>query len=127
MPNELRDGWRLRFVARTLARLVWCAAGATAGLGLVLWLINPVWSKYWSGSPNYSRRCLMVIPEESAEPFATSDSLRTMPYSNRWKQQDVAFALMIALSVKVGNVFGQRSPQGALTEQNQLGQAFLFH
>src|ERR1700730_1584060 len=42
------------------------------------------------------------------------------------KQQNVAFALMIALSVKVRNVFGERSPQGALTEQNQLGQAFLF-
>jgi hypothetical protein len=50
-----------------------------------------------------------------------------MPYSNRWKQQDVAFALMIALSVEVRNVFGQRSPQGALTEQNQLGQTLLFH
>jgi hypothetical protein len=69
----------------------------------------------------------MVIPEESAESVATSESFRTMPHSNRWKQQDVAFALMIALSVKVRNTFGERSPQGALTEQNQLGQAFFFH
>ena len=69
----------------------------------------------------------MVIPEAFAEPVATSDSSRTMPYRNRWKQQDVAFAVMIALSMKVRNIFAERSPQGALTEQNQLGQAFLFH
>lgn len=50
MPNEFRDGWRVRFVARTLARLVWCAAGATAGLGLVLWLINPPSSPLWLAS-----------------------------------------------------------------------------
>lgn len=42
------------------------------------------------------------------------------------KQQNVAFALMIALSLKVRSIFGERSPKRAFTEQNQLGQAFLF-
>lgn len=28
-------------MARALARLLWCAAGATVALGLVLWLVNP--------------------------------------------------------------------------------------
>jgi hypothetical protein len=31
-------------------------------------------------------------------------------------QQDVVFTLMIALSVKVRNMFGERWPQGALTD-----------
>jgi predicted PurR-regulated permease PerM len=78
-------------------------------------------------SSHHSRRFSVVVPQKSAEPLATSDSPRTMPYSNGGKQQDVAFALMIALSVEVRNVFGECSPQGALTEQNQLGQTLLFH
>src|ERR1700730_2232572 len=78
-------------------------------------------------SSHHSRRLSVVVPQKSAEPLATSDSPRTMPYSNGGKQQDVAFALMIALSVEVRNVFGECSPQGALTEQNQLGQTLLFH
>ena len=32
---------RLRFVLRAVARLLWCAAGAAVGLGLVLSLVNP--------------------------------------------------------------------------------------
>jgi hypothetical protein len=78
-------------------------------------------------SSHHSRRFSVVVPQKSVEPLATSDSPRTMPYSNGRKQQDVAFALMIALSVEVRNVFGECSPQGALTEQNQLGQTLLFH
>jgi CBS-domain-containing membrane protein len=50
MPNELPDRWRLRLAARALARLLWCAAGATAGLGLVLWLVNPPSDPLWLAS-----------------------------------------------------------------------------
>jgi hypothetical protein len=41
-------------------------------------------------SSHHSRRFSVVVPQKSAEPLATSDSPRTMPHSNRWKQQDVA-------------------------------------
>jgi CBS-domain-containing membrane protein len=50
MPIKRSHGWRLRFVARTLARLVWCAIGATAGLGLILWLVNPPSAPLWLAS-----------------------------------------------------------------------------
>lgn len=32
---------KLRVVVTAMARLLWCAAGAAVGLGLVLWLVNP--------------------------------------------------------------------------------------
>jgi CBS-domain-containing membrane protein len=32
---------KLRVVVMVMARLLWCAAGAAVGLGLVLWLVNP--------------------------------------------------------------------------------------
>jgi hypothetical protein len=50
MPIKRSHGWRLPFVARTLARLVWCAIGATAGLGLILWLVNPPSAPLWLAS-----------------------------------------------------------------------------
>ncbi len=50
MPDELAGGRRIRSVARALGRLLWCAVGATAGLGLVLWLVNPPWSPLWLAS-----------------------------------------------------------------------------
>ncbi len=50
MPGRLPRAWRLRFLARALARLVWCAAGAAAGLGLVFWLVDPPSSPLWLAS-----------------------------------------------------------------------------
>jgi CBS-domain-containing membrane protein len=32
---------KTRFVARSVARLAWCAVGAATALGLVLWLVDP--------------------------------------------------------------------------------------
>jgi hypothetical protein len=78
-------------------------------------------------SSRHSRRFSLVVPQKSTQPLATLDRSRAALWNVLRKQQDVAFALMIALSVKVRNVFGERSPQGTLTEQNQLGQAFHFH
>jgi len=50
MPDSLPHAWRLRLLARALARLVWCAAGAAAGLGLVFWLVDPPSSPLWLAS-----------------------------------------------------------------------------
>ncbi len=49
MPTK-RSRWRPRLAALTLARLLWCAMGATVGLGLVLWLVNPPSSPLWLAS-----------------------------------------------------------------------------
>lgn len=50
MPGELPSTSRLRFLPGALARLVWCAAGAAAGLGLVFWLVDPPSSPLWLAS-----------------------------------------------------------------------------
>jgi hypothetical protein len=42
------------------------------------------------------------------------------------EQQDVVLPLMIALSVVMLDVFAQGAPQGALAEEDYLGQALLL-
>ena len=42
------------------------------------------------------------------------------------EQQDVAFALMISLGMVVPNIFAECSPQGAFSEQNELGQTLVL-
>ena len=48
--NDLIGVLRLRMMARALARLIWCAAGAAAGLGLVFWFVDPPSSPLWLAS-----------------------------------------------------------------------------
>ena len=43
------------------------------------------------------------------------------------QQQDVALALVIALGMIMFDVFVQRPPQGALAQEDHLGQALLLH
>src|ERR1019366_10604247 len=43
------------------------------------------------------------------------------------EQQDVVLPLMIALSMVMLDVFAQCAPQGALAEEDHLGQALFLH
>jgi hypothetical protein len=70
------------------------------------------------GVPTRSCCLLMVIAQEPTEPFATLYRFLARNYRIPRKQQDVAFALMIALSMEMLDIFAQRSPQGVLTKEN---------
>jgi hypothetical protein len=54
------------------------------------------------------------------ESVATLNGPRAMNIRIPREQQDVALPLVIALSVKMFDVFAQGPPQGALTEENHL-------
>jgi hypothetical protein len=41
------------------------------------------------------------------------------------KQQDVVVPLMITLRMVMRNIFAQRQPEGALTDEKHLGQALM--
>jgi hypothetical protein len=58
----------------------------------------------------------MVVPQQTTEPFSTSNRLLARGPGELPKQQNIVFALMITLGVEVRNIFGERSPQCALTE-----------
>jgi hypothetical protein len=49
-----------------------------------------------------------------------------MAHDKPRKQQDVASALMISLGMVLLNIFAQYTPQGALAEQNELGQTLVL-
>jgi hypothetical protein len=68
-----------------------------------------------------SRRLLMVVAQEPTEPLAALHRPRAADVRIPREQQNVALPLMIALSMEVFDIFAQRSPQGALAEQNHLG------
>ena len=59
----------------------------------------------------------MVVTQEPAQSLATLNGARATNVRVPWEQQDVAFPLVIALSVKMFDVFAQCPPQGALTKQ----------
>ena len=69
----------------------------------------------------------MVITQEPAQPLATSNRSRVTNIRILWEQQDVALSLVIPLDMEMFDIFVQRSPQGALADQNDLGQALLLH
>src|SRR5262249_30016528 len=70
---------------------------------------------------------LMVIAQQPTQSLPTSHGLLAADVCIQRKQQDIALALMIPLSVEVFDILSQRAPQRALTEQNHLGQALLLH
>ena len=62
----------------------------------------------------------MVIAQEPAQSVATLNGPRAMNVRIPREQQDVALPFVIALSVKMFDVFAQGPPQGALTEETTL-------
>ena len=80
-----------------------------------------VWGKYSCGVP--------VVFEQPAEPFPTDNRPATAAAAHLLarKQQDVPFALVIPLPVKVFDKLSQNSSQRSLAKQDEFREAFLFH
>ena len=69
----------------------------------------------------------MVITQE---PTQSLTALHRPGAADAWiagEQQDVVLPLMIALSMVMLDVFAQGEPQGALAEEDYLGQALLLY
>src|ERR1700716_2117113 len=69
----------------------------------------------------------MVIAQEPAQSLAALHGLLAADVRIPREQQDVVLPLMIALSMVMLDVFAQFASQGALAEQDYLGQALLLH
>src|SRR5262245_16236731 len=75
-----------------------------------------------------SRRLLMVIAQEPTQSLPALNRLRLLADIRITReQQDVTLALVISLGMIMLDVFVQRPPQGALAQQDHLGQALLLH
>ena len=69
----------------------------------------------------------MVIAQEPAQSLAALDGPPTTEIRVPGEEQDVTLALMVALGMIMVNVFVERPPQGALAEEDDLGQTLLLH
>ena len=74
-----------------------------------------------------SGRFLMVIAQEPTQSLAALHRPLGVDVCIAREQQDVVLPLMIALSMVMLDVFAQCAPQGALAEEDHLGQALLLH
>src|SRR5271170_6072377 len=73
-----------------------------------------------------SRRLLMVIVQDPTQPLTTLHGLRASRFRGPTDQQDVGLPLMIPLGMVMRHILTQRSPQGALTKDNDLRQTLLL-
>jgi hypothetical protein len=69
----------------------------------------------------------MVIAQEPAQSLAALDGPPTIEIRVPREEQDVILALMVALGMIMVDVFVERPPQGALAEEDNLGQTLFFH
>src|SRR5450631_4842881 len=69
----------------------------------------------------------MVITQEPTQSLAALHRPGAAEGCITGEQQDVVLPLMIALSMVMLDVFAQCAPQGALAEEDHLGQALLLH
>jgi hypothetical protein len=69
----------------------------------------------------------MVIAQEPTQSLAALHRPLGGDVCIARKQQDAVLPLMIALSMVMLDVFAQCAPQGALAEEDYLGQALLLH
>src|SRR5262249_17553342 len=74
-----------------------------------------------------SRCLLMVIAQESAQSLAALNRPVAAGGRTPREQQDVALPLMIPLGMEMFDILTQNSPQGALANEDHLGQALLLH
>ena len=65
-------------------------------------------------SPPFSRCVPMIITQEPTQPLAALHGPLATNVRISGKQQDIAFPLVIPLSMEMLDVFAQRSPQGAV-------------
>ena len=78
----------------------------------------PVGSKY-SSRPT-------VISKQATKAFSTADVPASRERRSGGEEQGVAFALMVALRMKMGDELGHGSVELAFTEQDEMGEALLL-
>jgi hypothetical protein len=69
----------------------------------------------------------MVITQEPTQSLTALHRPGAADACIAGEQQDVVLPLMIALSMVMLDVFAQGAPQGALVEEDYLGQALLLY
>jgi hypothetical protein len=72
-------------------------------------------------------RLLMVIAQEPTQSLAAFHGALAENVSVAREQQDIALTLMIPLSMEIFEIFAEGALQGALTDENHLGQQLLLH
>src|ERR1700721_2266529 len=77
-------------------------------------------------SSSSSRPLLVVIIYEPPQPLAALVRPLVTPLRDPTEQQDVGLPLMIPLGMVMRHILTQRSPQGALTKDNDLRQTLLL-
>jgi hypothetical protein len=73
------------------------------------------------------RGFLMIIMQQLAQPFATLQRPASSRLRVTRKQQEVVLPLMISLRMVMRDIFAQRQPQGALTDEKHLGRALFLY
>ena len=68
----------------------------------------------------------MIVAQKPTQSLAAPNWPLALPIVYPRKQQDIAPALVIPLSVEMVEVVAQCPPQRAFTEQDHLGQALLL-
>ncbi len=68
----------------------------------------------------------MVETEQSPEPLETFDGLTRSSGDLRGEEQDVADTLVISSSMVVRFKFGEGTPEGSLSEQDEMAEALRF-
>ena len=68
----------------------------------------------------------MVITQQATQSLAALNMPVAAGVCTPREQQDVALPLVIALGMIMRDIFAQGPAQGALTEQNHLGQALIL-
>jgi hypothetical protein len=68
----------------------------------------------------------MVIAQEPAQSLAAPHRPLAVAVRIPGKQQDVALPLVIPLGMEMVDIVAQRPPQGALAEEDYLGQALFL-
>jgi hypothetical protein len=112
--------WLYRSTAQAMFGDTWAFASSIVGLAQVQSTFSHRIIRDFSAK---LRGLLMIIMQKPAQPFATLHRPASSRLRITRKQQDVVLPLMITFRMVMRNVFAQRQPQGALTDEKHLGQA----
>ena len=78
-------------------------------------------------SPKDLGNLAVVVFQESTEPLSALDRrIRVGLRLSRWKQDDIALALMRTFCMMMRDILRQDMTKRALTKQNHLRQRFIF-
>src|ERR1700757_2506611 len=70
---------------------------------------------------------LMIVAQKPTQSLAAPHLPLAVPIRRPRKQQDVTLPLVIPLGMEMVDIVAQRPPQGALADEDYLGQALLLN